>query len=333
MNYKLLILFCAILLSFISCNRDEEAIVEKLNPPSVDVYVGGMESGKACFWKNGVLNYLNAGDSISVKKIIVENNIDYAFGTKQSNSYFWKNNVKHELKNYLSLPITSPLYITDFTIKNNSELFAGFTDNSTSNSLSDLCYWKNGVKTILQSNLPYVFGTSVYLYNNDVYCRANTGYYKNTIYFPTVGNGQNFAQTYNELYFLTISSNNQNLNYVKTSTNSNSFTNSVNTNLYPNGSEVKLISDPITNNLYSFGYEYKNIYYKNNTTINFVDPNYKQIQDMKALNDNLYIIRFYKTLTAPSQIDFQYKVFINNVETQYINGTNGTFNSIFVVQN
>ncbi|MFY1047629.1 hypothetical protein [Chryseobacterium sp. GP-SGM7] len=333
-----LILPFILLLTFVFSCRENDADegLEQKNA-SYDVYVAGSENDKACYWKNNVLNYLSNGDNIQASKIIIENNNIYVFGIKYISAnnteyYFWKNNVKYDLKNYLGIPSTSKAYFSDFIVRNNIELFAGYVDNISSGTpnIYSLCYWKNGVKTVLQNNVTFPYRVSIDFYNNTVYCGSPTGYYKNNTFNSLSGEwGQNFAQNNNGIHHLFISNNNKNLNCYNTDNNSLSFVNT--TTLYPNLSVAKLIFDTYTNDLYTFSAEIDNLYFKNNITINFVDSQYKRIEDMKVLNNNLYMIRSFSTLTSlPLK---QYKVFINNVQTQYISGNNGSFNSIYVVQN
>ena len=243
----------------------------------------------------------------------------------------WKNNIKYEVKNYLNLPTTSTSSFFDFTVKNNTELFVGYEDTGIGSS--SFCYWKNGVKTLLPNNSGSLPAYIDY-YDNNVYTSTTGGggYFKNNIFYSTQGSWkQNFAQNNNGVHYLYINNNNTELVTYNTNNNANTFTNT--TNLYPNLNRATIISDILTNDLYTFSNQISDLYYKNNIQINLTDPNYRSIEDMKALNNNIYMIRSFATFTPPLQLDYQYKVFINNVETQYTNGINGTFNSIFVVQN
>ncbi len=333
---NLILPFILLLALIFSCRENETEGLEQKNT-SYDLYVAGSENNRACYWKNNVLNYLPNGDNIQASKIIVENNNIYVFGTKyisinDTEYYFWKNNVKYDLKNYLGIPSTSKAYFSDYVVRNNTELFAGYVENISSGipTIYSLCYWKNGVKTILQNNIINLYRVSIDFYNNTVYSGSPTGYYKNNTFYSLNSQwGQNFAQNNSGIHHLFISNNNQNLNCYNTDNNSLNFANT--TTLYPNLSDAKLISDIYTNDLYTFSPEIDNVYFKNYNTINFVDPQYKRIEDMKVLNNNLYMIRSF--ITPTSSPLKQYKVFINNVQTQYISGNNGSFNSIFVVEN
>lgn len=270
-------------------------------------------------------------------KVIVESNTVYVLGIQNntgSNSdyFFWKNNVRYNLKTYLSVSPTFRLVIKDFVVKNNVELFAGLVDdvNTPSSFAGDVSYWKNGVKTVLQLNQSLYNKISIDTYNNDIYVSpgGSGGYFKNNTFVNTgSASSQNFAQTNNNIHFLYIHNNNHKLIYYNTINNIVSYENAFN---YPNMTDCKLIADPSTNNLYAFSEVLESVYYKNNQQITVNDPLYRFIVDMKVLDDNIYMIR---EISPFSTAPINYKVFINNVETQAITGNIGSFNSVFVVRN
>lgn len=308
---------------------------------SPDVYVAGTQANNAYYWKNGIPIMLTNGTDIVPIKIIVDNNNVYVLGKKYisysiSEYYFWKNNVKYELENYLGIPATSVSHFHDFTVKDNIEIFGGRVDDSGSgNSQSfDICYWKNGVKTILQSNTFFFEPMSVFYHNNSVYTNASNpkGYFKDNIFQNLNAEFTlNFAVKNNDVYFLFINNSNSDLNYYNTSNQSLAFS-----NLdagYANFGYAQIIADSSTNDLYTFSpdhFHFSNKYYKNNTAILLTnDISYDKIVDMKVHNGITYIIRG-KTNPPYGNVD-GYKVYIDNSETQTT--STGVFSSIYVVNN
>lgn len=359
MNPKLLVLFCIILFSFISCNRDEESIVEKLNPSPTDVYVAGIENNKACYWKNGVINYLQNGDGITPEKIIVENNNVYVFGanydaTFNLHYFYWKNNIKYDVAQYLNLPPNPTVQnsldprhsIYDFIVDNGNLYFLGnivgaITVVGGINQYDfEQCYWKNTTKnSLINQNIgtfPVYYIKKFAIYNNDVYIPAtkvfsatNTelGYFKNNTYqilssTPTSLNFQGITSSSNAVY-LTIFDEFTNQYYYKNLLNNiNIFTSSI-------GKLQPLVDG---NDIYDFGVG-NGHYTKNDTGILLQNTNgFDIVIDLKVKDAKTYMIRTNFQPNIPSIIP-QYKVFINNIETQTISSVNGTFNSIFVVQN
>ncbi|MEJ5106166.1 hypothetical protein [Chryseobacterium sp. MYb328] len=93
-------LFC------ISCNNEDSTLIEK--KASYDVYLGGVDEFKACYWKNGQQTFVQEGENLMGTKIIVDNNDMYLFGTNIDKIdpkpawYFWKNGIKHNVSEYLN---------------------------------------------------------------------------------------------------------------------------------------------------------------------------------------------------------------------------------------
>lgn len=351
---KLLLPFFAImLLIFNSCNSstDMTGEVEKNLTQSYDVYIAGRETNKACYWKNTIKTELTNGDNLVPIEIKVENNNVYVTGSLGINpvsyksiQYFWKNNVKTEIKQYLNISSFVQSDITAFTVNNGDIYFAGYVENpipASSLERYELCFWKNGVKTVLHKSQfissaegIFVDGTDVYISSLVVYNNQSTdrGYFKNTI-FNSLNQPNyvfNFAKNNNGLHIL----------YMK---NSKYYSKNISTNAETMIGDYtlslpfygKIVSDNNTTDLYTIYSFNGTTYFKNSSVIN---PNFSQltnIQDMFVLNNNVYMIKY----TAQSST-YNAKVFINGVETQNINSTQngtvnytGTFNSVYVVQN
>ncbi len=352
---NLILPFILILTFAISC-RDTSAdeVLEKKNT-SYDVYVAGRENSKACYWKNNIKTDLTNGDNINPLEIIVQNNNVYVTGTNGSTPtalkpihYFWKNGTRYDIKQYLNLPNTGLSEITGFTVNNDDVYFTGYVEDPAATSTFDryeLCYWKNGVKTILYKSqyAPSAKGIAVAnsTIGTDVYVSAritdnnqNTdrGYFKNTIFNSLNQSSDiyNFTENNNGLYILYI--NNSSQYHTK-----NVFTNIatyIGYNINPIGPIADLVTDRITNDLYT--YELGNNYYKNATLVSTSFLPLNNIKDMFVLNNNIYIIKD----TISSTFIYTGKLFINGVETQTITSTQnssqnftGTFNSLYVVEN
>lgn len=340
---KNLFLCLLFLLSFVSCRNSDEGILEK-NVPTYDVYVSGMENSLACYWKNNIKTNLTLGDNLRASKIIVENNNTYILGnninlTSQGQYYFWKNNIREDLRQYLSIPSTAPFAIFDMAIDNGDEYFIGYYDTFSPIGPDQyaFCIWKNGVKTILNSNSdPSIYWSSkINIFNHQVYVASHirvgnsidSGYFLNSIYnsVPNVSWVCNFSKNSNGINFLYVE--NQNFVYKNLSTNVNS---TIATN-FPNLYTGKILSETASTDIYITSSFLDNAYYKNNILTNVpIDPNYSSVRDMFVLNNDIYLI---KQQNSP----YGSKVYINNVETQStINNPNqfqNEFNSIFVVQN
>ncbi|MBO6184822.1 MAG: hypothetical protein J6O88_09055 [Chryseobacterium sp.] len=347
-----LILPFILLLTFIfSCRENDiDDGLEQKNV-SYDVYIAGRENNKACYWKNTIKTDLNDGDNLLPLEIILENNNIYVTGSMGINpisyktiNYFWKNNVRIGIKQHLNIPNSAQSNITAFAVKNGDIYFAGYVENPAATSTIDrfeLCYWKNGVKTILHKS-QYISSTEgIHIEDSDVYVSAlvvynnqNTdrGYFKNMVYhslnqpeyvlnFAKNNSGLNILlQRNSKYYYKNITSGTETL---------------IGDYALPISNLKKILSDKVTNDLYTL-YNFGSYqYYKNSTLIT---PNFSSlttIQDIFALDNKIYMIKY------DVQNGVYYgKVYINDVETQNIssnqNGTinyTGTFNTIFVVEN
>ncbi|MFC7346188.1 hypothetical protein ACFQO9_05560 [Chryseobacterium zhengzhouense] len=352
---KNLILPFVLLLTFVfSCRENDidEGLEKKT--ASYDVYVAGKENNSACYWKNGIKIDLINGSNITPRKIIVENNDVYIFAMSDISQdyYIWKNNVKIAVNQHIGMnnnttnPADYAHSIDDFLVdQGNIYLFGIVTSPivqipSTITYTRELCYWKNGLKTVLfTQNFPnpqnYVTTRNFTIYNGDVYIPVNkmlnnlvdspieVGYFKNNSY--------NIISPYSgQKNFRNISSNGLGdiyLSMYDKLTDKSYFKNIItNTDSY--------ISQTVKGKFKIDGtdiYDFSNgsDYLKNDNAISFSYAlGFNRIEDFFALDQNIYQIRSKST----SDIKDSYKVYINNVETQHINHVNGIFTSIYVVQ-
>lgn len=343
---NLILPFLLILTLVFSCRSESDDVLEQKNT-SYDVYIAGKEFSKACYWKNTIKTVLTNGDNINTTQIIVENNNVYVTGILINNTtdngiqYFWKNNVRTDVKQYLNIPNNTQYNIERFTVNNGDIYFAGYVENlipASTLEKFELCFWKNGVKTILQKSQYLsriegiiVDGSDVYVSvqkvdNNQIY---EKGYFKNTVFNSIQSDYiNNFAKNSNGLHLLIYK------NQTYHSLNLNSNTETIIGNYSLPIMFGKLVSDKSNNDLYTI-YAAAGEYHKNATLITPSFSQLPEIQDLFALDNNVYIIKY--------KFDSGYnaKVFINGIESQNISSTiqngsfyyPGTFNSIFVVQN
>lgn len=343
-----LILPFILLLTFVfSCKENDiDDGLEQKNT-SYDVYIAGRENNKACFWKNTIKTELNNGDAIGTLDIQVENNNIYITGISLPNTanngieYFWKNNVRTDVKQYLNIPNNAQYNIERFTVNNGNIYFAGYVENPTTTSTLDkfeLCFWKNGVKNILYKSQYksrveglIIDGTDVYVSvqkvdNNQI---NDKGYFKNTIFTSIQADYiNNFAKNSNGIHLLIYK------NKAYHSLNLNSNTQTVIGDFVLPIMFGKLVSDKSTTDLYTT-HSNAGEYHKNSTLITSSFSQLPEIQNLFVLDNNIYMIKY--------KFDSGYnaKVIINGVESQDISSTissgsvyyPSTFNSIFVVEN
>lgn len=341
-----------------SCSNNEDTMSEDISKniaQSYDVYVAGRENNKACYWKNNVKTDLTNGDNLIPLDITVQNNNVYVTGSNGSTPttlkpihYFWKNGTRNEIKQYLNLPNSGLSGITSFTVNNGDIYFAGYVENPTATSAFEqyeLCYWKNGVKTILYKSQYVPSAEGIEITNSatgsDVYVSAmiadnnqnvDRGYFKNTT-FNSLNQPSfvfNFAKNTNGLHILFQ----KNSKYYS----KNIFTNVetlIGNYTLPIPFYGKITTDTETNDLYTMYYNQGNNYYKNTTTVNPSFSSLPYIQDLFALDNKIYMVKY----DTPNST-YTGKVFVNGVESQSITSTQnssqnytGTFNAIYVVKN
>lgn len=353
---NLILPFLLILTLVFSCRSENDEVLEKNT--SYDVYVAGRENNKACYWKNNIKTDLINGDNINTIDIKVENNNVYVTGVSQPITtyngiqYFWKNNVRTDVKQYLNISNSAQFNITAFTVNNGDIYFAGYVENPATTSNLDrfeLCYWKNGVKTVLYKSQYISTVEGLFVDGSDVYVSVikidnnhniDKGYFKNNVFNTiTAIYLYNFAKNNNGIHFLYQNNN----KYYSKNINTNAET------LIGNYAHTipifgKIISHNATNDLYTIQSSTGGFYYKNNSQITPTFSTLPYIQDMFILDNNIYMIKYNPNLNPnPSNPNTTYnaKVFINGVESQNITSINsmtggnyaGSFTSIFVVQN
>ncbi|MCW3159719.1 hypothetical protein [Chryseobacterium oryctis] len=355
---KNLILPFILLLTFMfSCreNNIDEILEQKLN--SVDVYIAGKENNTACYWKNNIKTNLTNGTGITARKIIVENNDVYVFGTSDvtpSNFYLWKNNVKININQYIgtNLNTTNPAddfhNIDDFLINQGNIYLLGYVrspiisvpPSGTQSYTRELCYWKNGIKTVLFTedpsfSSPFITTRNFTIHNGDVYIPINkglnkivdppyeVGYFVNSTYhmvssYSDQKSFRHISKGSNGVYLSMYDNNTGNTYYRNLITNTNNyFSQTIKGKFNLDGNDI---------------YDFSNgeHFFKNdiNTPLIYVSG-FNHIEDLTALNQNVYQIRS-KSINDKKD---SYKVYINNTEVLHISSVNGLFTSVFAKQN
>jgi len=346
---NLILSFFVILTLVFSCRAESDDVLEQKNT-SYDVYVSGRENSKACYWKNTIKTDLINGDNINTIDIKVENNDVYVTGSLMATTtlnkeihYFWKNNIRTDVKQYLNIPNNVQNNITCFSVINGDIYFAGYVENPNATSGVDkyeLCYWKNGSKTIIYKSNYSPFAESILVDGSDVYVSAvrrdnnqNTeyGYFKNTAFYSlNVGYIYNLVKNSNGIHLLYQIG----LKYYSKNLNTNAET-LIGDYTHPASTLGKIISHNANNDLYTIQSFLGTAYFKNNLQI---IPNFSTlpfIQDMFILDNNMYMIKYENENNA-----YNGKVFINSIESQSLNSTpngtpyySGTLNSIYVLEN
>lgn len=335
-----------------SCSNDSiNEETEKTVAQSYDVYIAGRENSKACYWKNNIKTDLTGGENLMPLEIREENNNVYVTASLgvaptsfKSVHYFWKNGTKTEIKQYLGIPSGAQNDITAFAVNNGDLYFAGYVENlspANPNQRYELCYWKNGVKTMLYQSQYIPSAEGLFINGSDVYVSSlivdnnqnvDRGYFKNTT-FNSLGQPNyvfNFAKNNTGLHILFQ----KNAKYYSKNitANTETFIGNYALTLPFYG---KIASYESSNDLYTTYYNQGNNYFKNNSIVSTGFSSLPFIQDLFVLDNNVYMIKY-----STANNTYFGKVFINGVETQSINGTlNGTvnytstFNSIYVVAN
>ncbi|MEY8759565.1 hypothetical protein [Chryseobacterium tongliaoense] len=328
----LFIPFLFLLVFFTSCREDDTETLEK-NVASYDVYIAGKENNQPCYWKNGQKINLPVSNIYTPNKIIVENNHVYIGGRIATVSFayhtFWKDGVRVDLDQYLNVPINNIPEIFDFYVKNGDIYLLGIATNpnpATPAEKYEFCYWKNGVKTILFTDeFTYNDFCSITVYDSKVYVSGHKkingittfGYFINTTFYPLVSGYSNnaIASNASNVYLF---GNSPVLFYRNLLTNADT---------QITDPAVGFISRILLDNNDVY-LQSSDKYFKNSTKVLITDPQYNSIQDMKVVDQNVYMIRY--------DDNGGYKVFINNVESQSLlppySFDNGFF-AIDVVQN
>jgi hypothetical protein len=324
------LLLCSLL--HVSCSTDG-VINNPITENPVDVYVAGSKDGQACYWKNGQIVMLNSGgfENADATKIIVSNNDVYVLGQGYSNSQansqrnlYWKNGVVTNLNTTFSNSSQTVSAIDDMKVFGNDVYFVGFLKPTfLTVEIYDLVYWKNGVKTIVESNLNTAGSAQLAVQNNDVYVtfspsfdQSLKGYYKNDVFYAVSEPLLNGVVEINNQITIFGGQFSEGF-YKNTVTNVKTEVPFVNSNYI-----AKMCSD--NNNIY-----YSNIsqIYKNGNLFNETQAP-SVLKDFQILNNNLYKI---DSAVFGNPIDVQ-KIMINN--TVVLTSVLGEFfESLFIVQN
>ncbi|MBK1897487.1 hypothetical protein [Chryseobacterium paridis] len=313
--------FLLILGFFISCKSDDaEMLEQKTN--SYDVYVSGKENNQFCYWKNGIKHNIATNSSESnPSKVFVSGNEVYIKGRYG----YWKNGNYTTYYQAAGMTSSDVIDIFDFYVKGGNIYFVGYTWQPTNPAPDkyEFCFWKNGVKTLLfKDTFTYNDNCTITEFNSDVYVGAqkklsgntNQGYFKNTTFYPITTSSQNFTE---------IISNENNVYFTSFNFYKNLIT-GVQTSFTPTPTTGGYLPALDLNDVYINGRT--GIYYKNSNLIYSSSPS-PIIRDLKVTDQNIYMVR--STLN-----NTEFKIYINNVETQAIQNTNfdSAFNNITVVK-
>ena len=324
---KLISLF--VILLTISCSTVDDLNTSTQNP--VDVYIAGVKTNNAAYWKNNQPYLLSGGDGGEATKICVSNNNLHVLGKKTLDNWrteylYWENGNLINLNTAFNTPAQYVHSITDMEVVGNDVYFVGYTKNPLlAVEIYELAYWKNGVKTVLDNNINNpTFQAKIKVVNNTVYVIGYTsncfnschGIYVNNVFqsFSVGVLSKDITVKENQVYvYGTI-----------TTTNTGFYKNmatGVETTLTTIPSVDKLLFD--NNNTYIA--DGGNIF-KNNTQI-YSSSFFSFYIDFIALNNNVYILKRegdFGTFDA---------LYVNDVNVFQIFVDQGKFNSLTVVQN
>lgn len=324
---KLISLF--VILLTISCCNVDDLNTSTQNP--VDVYIAGVKTNNAAYWKNNQSYLLTGGSGGEATKICVSNNNVHVLGKKTLDNWiteylYWENGNVTNLNASFNTPAQHVRSITDMEVVGNDVYFVGYTKNPLiAAEIYELVYWKNGVKTVLDNNINNpTFQAKIKVVNNTVYVIGYTsncfnschGIYVNNVFqsFSVGVLSKDITVKENQVYvYGTI-----------TTTNTGFYKNmatGVETTLTTIPSVYKLLFD--NNNTYVA--DGVNIF-KNNTQI-YSSSFFSFYIDFIALNNNVYILKRegdFGTFDA---------LYVNDVNVFQIFVDQGKFNALTVVQN
>ncbi|WPO92296.1 hypothetical protein [Chryseobacterium sp. HR92] len=318
---KTILPFLFLFTLFISCKQDDEIVLQKNG--SYDLYVSGKDNSQLCYWKNGIKHNITNVPADTPSKIFVNGNDVYIKGK----SGFWKNGNYTTYFQAAGLSGNQDMInIFDFYMENGNIYFVGYTwsVNNPAPDKYEFCYWKNGVKTFLfKDTFTYNNNCTITEFNSDVYVGANKnlngfisqGYFKNTTFTITdtsIGTFTYIVSNDNNVYLTGIHYYTNVLTGVKTNFSPTPITGDYGPAL--DGNDVYINARA-------------NSYYKNANMIVTSNP-FPTILDLKVTDQNIYMIR-------TSNNGLEYKVYINDVETQSIPNPNGgsSYNNITVIKN
>jgi len=324
---KLISLF--VILLTISCCNVDDLNTSTQNP--VDVYIVGVKTNNAAYWKNNQSYLLTGGSGGEATKICVTNNNVHVLGKKTLDNWiteylYWENGNVTNLNASFNTPAQHVRSITDMEVVGNDVYFVGYTKNPLiAAEIYELVYWKNGVKTVLDNNINNpTFQAKIKVVNNTVYVIGYTsncfnschGIYVNNVFqsFSVGVLSKDITVKENQVYvYGTI-----------TTTNTGFYKNmatGVETTLTTIPSVYKLLFD--NNNTYVA--DGVNIF-KNNTQI-YSSSFFSFYIDFIALNNNVYILK------REGDIGTFDALYVNDVNVFQIFVDQGKFNALTVVQN
>ncbi|WP_294296802.1 hypothetical protein [uncultured Chryseobacterium sp.] len=342
--FLLLILTIMVLVSCRETGTDET--INKNTPVSYDLYVAGNdENNTASYWKNTAKTVLSSGAGCTATKVTVDNTDVYVEGIKIDPStytfkyYYWKNNIRYDIEQQLGLQSSDDFKMKDMAFKNGDVYIVGNIKNPASTSTNDayqLCYWKNGNKTVLHTHNAGTLNaeSDIEIINNDIYITAtknynsgnyDAGYYKNGTYY-LLSNTKNFSKfLYDTSGVYLIAKHRQTGALEQYNLTTNIYTAFPS---YINPADFRTAEWDNGNKYYIL----PQYYYKNDTQYNLVSTGsqFMFCDDFKVLNDNVYKILHKDN----SGVD--YKVYINDVEVLTTTNTgnqNGRFRSLTVIPN
>lgn len=289
---KKLISLLIIILTF-SCN----SVGDEVNPDTqepVDVYVGGQKNNQACYWKNNQVVFLDNGINSSADTIFVANNDVHVLGKRYGDNWitdylYWKNDVLTNLNETFETPDQMVISITGMDVVGDDVYFVGYTKNPLITAeFYDLVYWKNGLKTVLETAIANpTIGPKIKIVNNTVYVMGNTsnctdscyGIYVNGV-FQSVPAGvqlEDLATNGSEVYVFGT-------NFTTNSGYYKNITTGVETTI-TTISSVENFQFDMGNLYYSSLFEI----YKNATSI-YATPQNDILITFKVLENNMYVI-------------------------------------------
>lgn len=324
---KLISLF--VILLTISCSTVDDLNTSTQNP--VDVYIAGVKTNNATYWKNNQSYLLTGGSGGEATKICVSNNNVHVLGKKTLDNWIteylhWENGNLTNLNTSFNTPAQHVRSITDMEVVGNDVYFVGYTKNPLiAAEIYELAYWKNGVKTVLDNNINNpTFQAKIKVVTNTVYVIGYTSSCFNSCHGIYVNNVFQSVSVGVLLKDITVKDNQIYVYGTNTSTNRGFYKNmdtGVETTLTTIPSVVKLLFD--NNNTYIA--DGVNIF-KNNSQI-YSSSFFSFYIDFIALNNNVYILKRegdFGTFDA---------LYINDVNVFQTFVDQGWFNSLTVVQN
>lgn len=330
MNKFVSLLFAIIL---ISCT-DVDDLVDSSTQNPVDVYIAGVKTNNAAYWKNNQSYLLTGGNGGEATKICVSNNNIHVLGKKTLDNWrteylHWENGNLTNLNTVFNTPQHLGQHvrsITDMEVVGNDVYFVGYTKNPLITAeIYELVYWKNGVKTVLDNNINNpTFQAKIKVVNNTIYVIGNTSNCLNSCHGIYINNAFQSVSIGILLKGLAVNDNQVYVYGTNTTTNTGFYKNmatGVETTLTTIPSVYKLLFD--NNNTYVA--DGVNIF-KNNTQI-YSSSFFSFYIDFIASNNNVYILKRegdFGTLDA---------LYINDINVFQIFGNQGKFNSLAVVQN